>query len=107
MSLPFTYLDPWFPVEGEAAQSLEQELLRELRNDHVLAGTKFKAIAQRCDCDDALFEVNSEKGSLAVVHLTWSGKQDPHLQFPWTIFYRSMDSFKEENMIPEHKEYVQ
>jgi hypothetical protein len=76
---------PYSPLDGDARSAFEAELLRELQQGHRLFGIPVKAVARRRDLDDALFELLDGTGRVAVVHLTWQGKQKP----PWpstTIF---------------------
>lgn len=53
--------------------------------------------------DDVLFVTDSPNGSLAFVHLTWSGKPDQFPKFPWTQFYASWEEFRDSEMIPMHE----
>jgi hypothetical protein len=99
-------LEPWLPLKDEERTGLERELTKEMRPDHVLSGADCRAVARRCDCDDILFETNSKRGSLVVVHLTWSGKPDQYPQWPSTRFFDSWEDFKEREMLPEHQAYT-
>ena len=96
------WIEPWEAVE-QPAESLNAELKKEVPPEHPLYGRSANAIGHRIDCDDVLFELSN--GTLAVVHLTWSGKQDQHPQFPWTTQFQSIDEFIENAMIPDAKEY--
>ncbi|MFD7667461.1 hypothetical protein [Streptomyces sp. NPDC059788] len=70
---------PWWVPDG-GLHSLERELHRELPPDHPLYGARVRAAA-RCEaCDDVLFHVTDRALPWAVVHLTWSGRQE---QLPW------------------------
>lgn len=84
------WIDPWSAIE-DGGISLVVELKRELSPQHVLFGRDAVAIARRSDCDDVLFKM--EDGSFAVVHLTWSGKQDQYPNFPWTTIHKTMEDF--------------
>jgi hypothetical protein len=99
----FEMLDPWILIESDRAKLLEAELTRELRSDHVLSGTSFEAVAMSTMTDDVLFITDSARGSLAHVHLTWSGKPDQHPNWPWTEFYHSWAQFRDSEMIPMHE----
>lgn len=105
-SIPFQILEPWLALQNEERASLETELAKEMRPDHVLSGAECRAVACRCDCDDVLFETNSQQGPLAVVHLTWSGMPDQFAQWPSTRFFDSWEAFKIQEMIPEHQAYT-
>ena len=99
----FEMLAPWTLIQRTEAAPLENELARELRPDHILAGVQVKAVAISTMTDDVLFLTESTKGSLALVHLTWSGKPDQFANFPSTEFYSSWESFRDEEMIPMHE----
>jgi hypothetical protein len=96
------WIDPWEQIEN-GGPDLVTELQKELPLQHVLYGLKVSAIAHRIDCDDVLFQVDD--GSFAIVHLTWSGKQDKNVKFPWTIKYSDIDEFIKKALIPDAKEY--
>lgn len=68
--------EPWSRVLNNRV-TLDQELQREVAWGHPLYKNGVRAIAQRGDCDDVLYEVPSADFQFAVVHLTWSGKQEP------------------------------
>jgi len=101
--LPFLLLEPWLSVSGDECLMLEAELLKEMRDDHVLARISCTAVARRCDCDDVLFITDFPKGLLAIVHLTWSGHPDQYAQWPHTTFFDSWEAFEKEEMLPEHE----
>lgn len=74
--------EPW-----EAAfpdNRLLQVLHSELGPLHVLYGKNLVAIARRDDNDDVLFEVKDGEFRYAIVHLTWSGRQEPNPKWPRT-----------------------
>lgn len=102
---PTDILEPWGSVSEEEGTGLVAELKKELRQDHVLSGAAVKAVARRCDCDDVLFETDSKMGSLALVHLTWSGKPDQFPAWPHTVFYQSWAEWMESDMRPAHEDY--
>ena len=96
-------LKPWIvPSDNDA---LVSEFLREVRPDGILYQIKIVALAMRCDCDDVLFSIDDGTGRVAVVHLTWSGKQDSNKGWPETIIFESYQSWIEMCMIPDHDEY--
>ncbi|WP_200430237.1 hypothetical protein [Streptomyces sp. NE5-10] len=56
--------------------AFELELHRELPPGHPLHGVKATAVA-RCErCDDILFSVANQPFPWAVVHLTWTGREE-------------------------------
>ena len=84
----FDWPDPWQPITDEAiASSLLVELLREVGPGHCLFQRTVKAVAQRHDCDDVLFQTNDPSRPLAVVHLTWRGSTEPDPACPATTFF--------------------
>ena len=83
-----TWPEPWSALESDGAD-LVAELKRELSPQHALFGRDAVAIARRKDCDDVLFRLDN--GSVAIVHLTWSGKQDQYPKFPWTTIHKTID----------------
>ena len=96
------WIDPWEPV-GRLADGMNAELQKEVPPQHILHGRSAEAIGHRIDCDDVLFVL--EDNTLAVVHLTWSGKQDQNPQFPWTVRYQTVGEFVEKAMLPDVREY--
>ena len=94
---------PWETVDSAAAERLAAELSRELGPAHPLYKKKVRAVAARCDCDDALFILDGEL-SCAVVHLTYTGKQEPP-KWPETHIFASIDDWVRDCMIPDHEDY--
>ena len=85
-----------------SASDLVGELKKEVTLGHVLfEAREIQAIAKREDCDDVLFGVDN---LLAVVHLTWSGKED-NPQWPHTELYGSWSEFVSERMQKDVVEY--
>lgn len=94
---------PWYPIEREDERhAMLVELQRELDSTHPLNGVAAIAIARRQDNDDVLFSL--EDGRMAVVHLTWIGKQDKS-PFPWTVLYATAEAFVQECLLPDHREW--
>jgi hypothetical protein len=102
MRYPFVFLEPWVSVSDEA-NYLELELRKELSSQHPLFGLKTRAIARRIDCDDALFEVESNAIPLALVHLTRSGKQENGPEWPHTRLFENIEGFIKSCMTPDHQ----
>jgi hypothetical protein len=96
------WIEPWEPIESDASD-LVLELSKEVSPEHILYNQEVIALAHRIDCDDVLFQMSD--GTFAVVHLTWSGKQDHHPNFPWTEKYASIDEFINKVLIPDAEEY--
>jgi len=85
------FLEPWYASSAAAVASLERELERELALNprHPLHSVKMRAVAQRGDCDDVLFELTGHASQLAVVHLTWSQGSETRPQWPKTTLFAS------------------
>ena len=73
------------PGSAEQARSLEQELRRELRRGHSLAGVEVECLASRADQDDVLFRLRGHQSEFAIVHLTWARESVP--EWPATTFF--------------------
>jgi hypothetical protein len=98
------YLEPWICVVDEA-ELFTLELKREISPQHPLFEIKAHAIARRIDCDDVLFEIESNETQLAVVHLTWSGKREDEPIWPSTKFYRDSEEWINSCMMIDHLDY--
>ena len=79
----FSFAKPWIKVSQHAA-NLEAELRKELAAGHPLHSLNVRAVAQRIDADDVLFEVDSPDFRYAVVHLNWTGEPERDPQWPQT-----------------------
>lgn len=78
-----TFLEPWYPVDDDEKIALEKEFKKELHTDHILNGKQLTLIGRRCDQDDVLFSlIGSDE--VAVVHLTWSGRNESG-RYPLTM----------------------
>jgi len=103
MNPQIEFLTPWESIDEHSA-AFERELRLELTRNHVLWDVEVRAIARRCDNDDVLFQVRTDR-RVAAVHLTWSSKPEVE-NFPWTQLYDSLDAWVREGMLPEHREYL-
>lgn len=72
---------PWW-VPGGGMHDFELELRRELHPGHPLHGAEVTAAARCEGCDDVLFRVTNRSFSWAVVHLTWTGREE---RAPWPM----------------------
>jgi len=97
------YLEPWESING-SPETLNQELTRELSAGHELYGLKFNAVATRCDRDDVLFKLEGHAQEYAVVHLSYSAENEP--SYPLSRFYRNLESWIQQCMIPDNEEYT-
>jgi hypothetical protein len=90
----FVWKEPWHPIDDPAvASSLFVELEKETCPMHPIYQRATKALAQRFDCDDALFSTNDADRPLAVVHLTWKGSVESDPIWPVTEFFDSWDDW--------------
>lgn len=103
--MPIDFREPWKEV-GEHADALVKELERELTDRHVLWGKSVRAIAQRIDSDDVLFELAGGPLTYAVVHLTWIGKPELDHRWPGTSLFSSLEEWVRDGMMPDHHEFV-
>ncbi len=92
-------LPPW----EKCSNGFEVELEREVSSKHILFGVEAISIAHRIDNDDVLFFLPRHEKTLAVVHLTWSGKQDIDSKFPLTRFFSSLDDWIENCLKLDHQ----
>lgn len=97
------WLEPWDSLCTEGS-SFEQELYKELGKKHVLYNKKISVIGRRYDRDDFLFEVNDIEFKFAVVHLTFSGKEESGV-YPRTKLYKDLDDWINRCMIPDYNEF--
>lgn len=93
------FLEPWRPTDNPVF--FETELKKETGFFHPLNRKNVRAIANRTDRDDALFEVLNGKSKYAVVHLTWrkasSGK------WPTTKFYKDWQDVFVNCIVADHR----
>lgn len=96
----FSFLTPWSRVR-EHAVNLERELHKETAPGHSLYSLKVRAIAQRIDTDDVLFEVDSPDFRYAVVHLSWSDEPECDPRWPKTEVFATFKNWAEINMMAD------
>ncbi len=99
------FKEPWVKV-GQFADNLVHELRREVVLGHPLWSKDVRAIAQRIDSDDVLFEVVGDTTTYAVVHLSWRGSFESIPLFPEVKLFSSFDHWVHEGMNPDHGEFV-
>jgi len=99
------FLDPWVAV-GEHADNLVKELQREVTEHHLMWNRKVRAIGQRADADDVLFEIEGPVRSYAVVHLTWSGEPENDPELPDTKLFSSLAEWISDGMTADHREFI-
>ena len=117
----FEWLSPWHPIApgdewprkwmGEfnletpedetVARSLEDELRREIPEDHPLAGLEVRAVGYcYADPNEFLYVTNSPEHPIACVHLTW--KKETDRMFPYTNLYANSSEWARQ-MLREHE----
>jgi hypothetical protein len=98
------FLEPWYFVVSDG--SLEKELSNEVGHEHILYGRELVAVARKDGYDDVLFYFKYEPNSLAMVHITWKGKQEFEPHWPRTKVFDSWDEWMSQCMIPDNEEYM-
>jgi hypothetical protein len=84
--------EPWCRLPDECQRRfVEDELKKELGAGHPLAGLPLSVIARREDQDDVL--VSLDRGEVAEVHLTWSGKMETDPRWPRAVIFESMEQW--------------
>ena len=97
-------LQPWRTLSDSAiTERFSAELSTELSPKHPLYALKVKAVANRIDRDDVLFEVDGGTAPLAVVHLTRRKEPDP--DWPSTRLFASWERWVLDEMLPANEEY--
>ena len=94
------WLEPWGPVWPASESALKAEVLAE----HPLLSEEIRVIGRRGDCDDVLLSLPDNQSAFAVVHLTWSKKEEKVVRNQLT-FYSSLWDWMENCMIPTHAEW--
>ncbi|WP_324728257.1 hypothetical protein VO178_15650 [Lysinibacillus fusiformis] len=76
--------DPWWLISKCISESLNDELKKELSQQHILYGKKAIVVARREDNDDVIFWIET-MNKYAVVHLTYS--KETTSEYPVTSLY--------------------
>jgi hypothetical protein len=105
MSQPSDLLPPWEYVAASVHEGLLKELRREIATGHPLYEVKASVVARRQDCDDVLFAIEGHASAFAVVHLTWTGKQESNPAWPSTRLYPDWQAWVDTCMRPDHQEW--
>jgi len=82
----------------------EDEYATEIGKCHSLYGVPVRAIARRIDRDDVLFQLLRHLCDYAVVHLTWSGREEPDPHLPRFELFLD-DELMEKCIKPAQEEY--
>jgi len=81
------FIAPWRQIAG--LQRVIDEIRSEVGRLHPLFGLDFILVGQLSDSDDYLIELATGPDPLAVVRLTWSGRNESKRDVPDTQFYSS------------------
>jgi hypothetical protein len=87
----FKLPEGWVLIPEHTAGPVEKEIALELGPGHVLAGKECLAFARYQDSDDFLVYVNDGTERFASVYLEFSAKPLTSSNFPYTVFYDSLD----------------
>jgi hypothetical protein len=109
--------NPWVTISIEQKIAFEDELQKEIRkkggllsnlfksdSSHLLTDFNCSALCKNDSNDDVLFSIHDKKGSdknFALVHLTWTERDENNQKWPTTILYDTFDNFKYEKMYPD------
>ena len=95
-----TWLDPWEPTNADFTSELEREVGR----GHLLYGQRAIAVGRRVDQDDVLFWLPEGPAPLAVVHLTYAGRERSP-EWRLTQLYHTFDDWVETRMRADHADH--
>ena len=93
------FMEPYWDaleIEEDHIQTLMNELKLELPPNHILYDKNVALIAKKTNNDDIVLEL--EDNSIALVHLTWSAKQEA-TGFPITRIYKDALHFWKNEMV--------
>ena len=96
---------PWEPIDSADSAKFEDEYVAEIGKAHPLYGVPVKTIARRIDRDDVLFQLLRHLCDYAVVHLTWSGREESDAACPACQIYADDDDLMEQCIRPTNQEY--
>jgi len=97
----FPWIAPWQPISLRGRIAYEHELRLEMTPGHPLYDADFTAVGRTCDDDDILFVLHDHPAKLAVVHLTFIGRQEVAPQWPSVTLYRDVDHWVSRRMMPD------
>ena len=104
VNTPLQLVAPWEPIDEAMAAKFEDEYATEIGKGHPLHGVPVRAIARRIDRADVLFQLLRHLCDYAVVHLTWSGSEEPDARRPSFELFLD-DELMEKCIRPAQKEY--
>jgi hypothetical protein len=83
--------DPWEAIDGQAGLSLNQELKREITEDHPLANKALNAVARSYACDDVLYHDKDSSNQYYLIHLTWA--KESSSKYPTHLIFNNQEDF--------------
>lgn len=101
------WFEPWSSVEhydDNYRNGFLDQLRREVAPGHALYDLPVRLIAWG-NGGDALFALLDGSGRIAQVHLTWAHGSE-RLPWPGTAIYASLETWAEQAMLPEHREWA-
>ncbi len=104
MKTPLQLVAPWEPIEPAMATKFEDDYATEIGKGHPLYGAPVRAIGRRIDRDDVLFQLLRHLSDYAVVHLTWSEREEPDPRWPSFELFLD-DELMEKCIRPAQKDY--
>ncbi|MCZ8347454.1 MAG: hypothetical protein O9346_13650 [Leptospiraceae bacterium] len=83
--------EPWYIIESDfEKEKIKEELFKEINNKHILFNKNVVPFIKRYDTDDVIFKLENE--SFALVHLTWSNKNEESSKIPFTEISNDLDT---------------
>jgi hypothetical protein len=86
------------------AGKFEDEYANEIAKGHPLYGVPVRAVGRRIDRNEVLFQLLRHLCDYVVVHLTWSGREEPPPQSPSFELFLD-DEIMEKCIRPAQKEF--
>lgn len=105
MKTKLQLLTPWMPIDPDLSERYEDEYAAEIGKAHPLYGVPSKAVAYRVDCDDVLFKLLRHLCEYAVVHLSWSGREESDPGWPKCHIYADTEDLIEKRIRPDHEDF--
>lgn len=97
----FPWIMPWRAISPRGREAYEHELRLEAVPGHPLYQVPCRAIARSGRTDDVLFELIGHAATLAVVHLTFTGRPEREPKWPATTLYASIEQWVSRCMMPD------
>ena len=104
VKIPLQLVQPWEPIDPAMATKFEDEYATEIGKGHPLYGVPVRAVGRRIDRDDVLFQLLRHLCDYAVVHLTWSGREESDPAWPGFELFLD-EELMEKCIRPAQKEY--